>query len=247
MAPYPTPVCPFPTTHTMRPIFLAFALVALFLFISPVSTSDSDSVAARDTVDAKRSPRQYRRNYAPGSSPLQKRQDGPPRPKPSTVFVKRDDGPWHPKPSTVYAKRDDGPWHPKPSPVYAKRDGGPWQPKPSPVYAKRDGQPWQPKPSPVYAKREGADHKRSLEEQNILENVDGLSWQTEDQCPAPLMSCPVPGSPHADAFECVDLLSDLDSCGGCAADDISCVLSPFLPLFLSPSIILSSPPFKPKY
>jgi len=35
------------------------------------------------------------------------------------------------------------------------------------------------------------------------------------------MACPVRGAPDADAFECVDLLSDLDSCGGCAADDIA--------------------------
>ncbi|KAH9996049.1 hypothetical protein BJV77DRAFT_942586, partial [Russula vinacea] len=40
-------------------------------------------------------------------------------------------------------------------------------------------------------------------------------------CPAPLSACPVRGARDADAIECVDLESDLYSCGGCAADDIS--------------------------
>ncbi|KAI0003834.1 hypothetical protein BJV74DRAFT_764005, partial [Russula compacta] len=40
-------------------------------------------------------------------------------------------------------------------------------------------------------------------------------------CPAPLSACPVRGSGDAHAFECVDLWTDLDSCGGCAADNIA--------------------------
>src|SRR5712675_2613970 len=50
----------------------------------------------------------------------------------------------------------------------------------------------------------------------------GLGW---DQCPAPLEACPVRGANDADDFECVDLWSDLDSCGGCAAEDSACVFS----------------------
>jgi hypothetical protein len=53
------------------------------------------------------------------------------------------------------------------------------------------------------------------------------------------MTCPVRGAPDADAFECVDLLSDLDSCGGCAADDIACVF-PSLSLLLAPSLLALS-------
>jgi len=81
---------------------------------------------------------------------------------------------------------------------------------------------------------------RSLEEQNVVVSdgaKGGPAWYLEDRCPAPLSACPVRGAPDADAYECVDLLSDLDSCGGCAADDISCVFLlfiflSFLPLFL---------------
>ncbi|KAI9508354.1 hypothetical protein F5148DRAFT_955812, partial [Russula earlei] len=40
-------------------------------------------------------------------------------------------------------------------------------------------------------------------------------------CPAPLWACPVRGVGNGDAYECVDLWEDLDSCGGCAADDIT--------------------------
>ena len=72
--------------------------------------------------------------------------------------------------------------------------------------------------------------KRSQDEQNpfggykIEEGL--LGWLDEDQCPAPLSACPVRGARDPDAFECVDLESDLYSCGGCAADDIACVFSP---------------------
>ncbi|KAI0287723.1 hypothetical protein BC826DRAFT_916706, partial [Russula brevipes] len=40
-------------------------------------------------------------------------------------------------------------------------------------------------------------------------------------CPAPLSACAVGGARDADAFECVDFLSDLSSCGGCAMDDVA--------------------------
>lgn len=73
--------------------------------------------------------------------------------------------------------------------------------------------------------RHESDHtKRSSQDQNAFGNKveDGLRWD-EDQCPAPLSACPVRGASGVDAVECVDLYSDLSSCGGCAADDISCV------------------------
>ena len=73
--------------------------------------------------------------------------------------------------------------------------------------------------------RHESDHtKRSPQDQNVLGNKieDGLGWD-EAQCPAPLSACPVRGASDVDAIECVDLYSDLSSCGGCAADDIACV------------------------
>jgi hypothetical protein len=53
----------------------------------------------------------------------------------------------------------------------------------------------------------------------------GSRWDydDDDQCPTPLSACPVRGARGPDAIECVDLESDLYSCGGCAADDIVCV------------------------
>jgi len=94
--------------------------------------------------------------------------------------------------------------------------------------------------------RHESDHtKRSMQGQNVFGNKieDGL-WD-EDQCPAPLSACPVRGANDVDAIECVDLYSDLYSCGGCAADDIACVLfenpyivSPFfLIMFFFPAMI----------
>jgi len=170
------------------------------------------------------------------------------RPKPSQAF-KRDDDNWRPKPSQVF-KRDDDNWRPKPSQVFVKRDDDHWRPKPSPVLAKRDDDPWRPKPSGVHHPRrspsEDASHRRSsrsLEDQNNIGTIGTPTWHPDDQCPAPLMACPVRGAPDADAFECVDLLSDLDSCGGCAADDIMCVFPPFS-LLLAPSPLLY-PPFLP--
>jgi len=59
-----------------------------------------------------------------------------------------------------------------------------------------------------------ANARRSQQEQDAI--GAGQGW---DQCPAPLEACPVRGASDADDFECVDLWSDLDSCGGCAAED----------------------------
>jgi hypothetical protein len=70
-------------------------------------------------------------------------------------------------------------------------------------------------------RRETVHTKRSLQGQNVFKNK-------EDQCPAPLSACPVRGASDLDATECVDLYTDLYSCGGCAADDIACVFFSFL-------------------
>lgn len=73
-------------------------------------------------------------------------------------------------------------------------------------------------------RHESGHTKRSSQGQNVFGNKfeDGQGWD-EDQCPAPLSACPVRGASDVDAVECVDLYSDLYSCGGCAADDIACV------------------------
>lgn len=80
--------------------------------------------------------------------------------------------------------------------------------------------------------------KRSPQGQNVFGNKfeDGLGWD-DDECPAPLSACPVRGASDVDAIECVDLYSDLYSCGGCAADDIACVFFE-TPILFHPSYII---------
>ena len=207
----------------MRAILLLCVLVtALVSFPAPVSTSDDDPSPARPS-------HVYgRRNYAPQqvnarnlSPPPKKRQDPGPRPSPKPPTWKR-----------------------------AGEDGPPSRPKPSSRYVRRaDDDPPRAKPSGAhgdYLLRRSAE-VRSLEEQNVVgsdEANGGPTWYNEDSCPAPLSACPVRGAPDADAYECVDLLSDLDSCGGCAADDIACVFLPFL-LFVFP--FFASSLFLPLY
>ena len=222
----------------MRAILLLCVLVAaLVSFPAPVSTSDDDPPRAKP------SPHVYgRRNYVPqvngrnSPPPPKKRQDYPrSSPKPPTRERNGEyNRPSRPKPSPGYVRRpDDGPPRPKPSPGYVRRpDDGPPRAKPSGAY--RD---YLLQRSAAEKKRD--DHHsevRSLEEQNVIWSdgtKGGTTWDLEDRCPAPLSACPVRGVPDADAYECVDLLSDLDSCGGCAADDIACVFLPsFFPFFL---------------
>lgn len=102
---------------------------------------------------------------------------------------------------------------------------------PSSHPARRDAQP-------QYVPRaEPSGHvKRSQQGQNVFGEIAGLvvGWLDKDknadkdmdQCPAPLSACPVRGARDPDAYECVDLESDLYSCGGCAADDIAYVGTP---------------------
>jgi hypothetical protein len=196
-------------------------------------------VFPRDDGDHRPRPSQvFKRDgdHRPRPSQVFKR-DGDHRPRPSQVFKR--DGDHRPRPSQVFKR--DGDHRPRPSQVFVKRDDDPWRPKPSPVFVKRDEDPWRPTPSGVHHQRrspgEDASHRRrSLEGQDIIGTIGTPTWHPDDQCPAPLMACPVRGAPDADAFECVDLLSDLDSCGGCAADDIVCVFPPFSSLH---------PPFPP--
>ena len=87
---------------------------------------------------------------------------------------------------------------------------------------------------PAHVPRHQSGHvKRSPQGQDVFGNKigDGLGWD-EDQCPAPLSACPVRGVSDVDAMECVDLFSDLYSCGGCAADDIACIFFE-TPIFFS--------------
>lgn len=113
-----------------------------------------------------------------------------------------------------------------------------WSP-PSP----RPPHPSQKPPQP--SQKHPHDHKkRSEEDQSVLGGGGGAGgilgviidashadqkdneeqgWRGEERCPESLTACPVRGSLDTDAFECVDLLADLSSCGGCAADDIVCV------------------------
>jgi hypothetical protein len=206
----------------MRAILLLCVLVtALVSCPAPVSTSDDDPSPARPS-------HVYgRRNYAPQvnarnlSPPPKKRQDPGPRPSPKPPTWKRadeDEPPSRPKPSSRYVRRaDDDPPRAKPSGAHGE-----------------------------YLLRRSAE-VRSLEEQDVIGSdgaKGGPTWYVEDRCPAPLSACPVRGAPDADAYECVDLLSDLDSCGGCAADDIACVFLPFLLsvfpfFFFSPSPLVS--------
>jgi hypothetical protein len=87
--------------------------------------------------------------------------------------------------------------------------------------------------------RHESDHtKRFAQDQNVFGN-NGLGWD-EDQCPAPLSACAVRGASDVDAIECVDLYSDLNSCGGCAADDIACVFFETPILFQLFSYIISA-------
>jgi hypothetical protein len=74
--------------------------------------------------------------------------------------------------------------------------------------------------------------RRSEQEQNVFGHdatyVPDLVSEKEykqgchdDACPVPLSACPVRDAHDTDAFECVDFWADLNSCGGCAAKDIS--------------------------
>ena len=101
---------------------------------------------------------------------------------------------------------------------------------PSPHPDRRDARQHAPRAEP------SGHPKRSQQGQNVFGEIAGLvvgwldkdknAYKDMDQCPAPLSACSVRGARDPDAYECVDLESDLYSCGGCAADDIACVGTP---------------------
>jgi hypothetical protein len=162
-------------------------------------------------------PSPERRNHAPRAKPSPERRDHVPRAKPSPE--RRNHAPRQ-EPSAKHVPRDH---IPRAAPS-ARQDRRNYVPRgePSARYPPRA------EPSGVHHRRdehvprhEGDHTKRSAQEQNVFGNkIEG--WD-EDQCPAPLSACSVRGASDVDAIECVDLYSDLSSCGGCAADDIACV------------------------
>lgn len=194
----------------MRTTSLVPVLAALISIAStfPLGYSAHQGrVAARDTVRvrspatppnfvARAKPSPERRNHAARQAPSPKHGDHIPRAAPS-----------------ARARQDRRSYVPRaqPSARHARAE-------PSGVHHRRD----------EHVLRHESDHhiKRSPQGQNVFGNLnklqDGLGWD-EDQCPAPLSACPVRGASDVDAIECVDLYSDLYSCGGCAEDDIACV------------------------
>ena len=143
-------------------------------------------------------------NFVARARPSSERRHHAPRQAPSPKPVRAS----RPSPSVRQDRRDYVP-RAHPSARYAPRA------EPSAVHHRRDEH---------VPRHESAHTKRSPQGQNVFGNKieEGLGWDNE-QCPAPLSVCPVRGATDVDATECVDLYSDLSSCGGCAADDIACV------------------------
>jgi hypothetical protein len=145
-------------------------------------------------------------NVVARAKPSPERRNLAPRQVPSPRHDHRDHIP-RAAPSARQGRRNNVP-RAEPSARYVPRA------EPSGVYHRRG----------EHKSRHESDHaKRSPQGQNVFGNNvdDGLGWD-EDQCPAPLSACPVRGASDVDAMECVDLYSDLYSCGGCASDDIAC-------------------------
>ena len=203
--PYLTPLLQ-PTT--MRTSSLVPVLVALISIAStfPIGYSAHQGrVAARDPAKV-RSPATPP-NLVARAKPSPERRNHAPRQAPSPKHDHRDYVP-RAAPSARQDRRDYAP-RAHPSARHALRA------EPSGVHHRRE----------EHVPRHEIDHtKRSPQGQNVFGNEieDGLGWD-EDQCPAPLSACPVRGASDVDAMECVDLYSDLGSCGGCAAVDIACV------------------------
>ena len=133
-----------------------------------------------------------------------------------------------------------------PQPIPRVRPPVAWAVRAASPPTKRAPQHWpRPSPRPPQPSPDRHHHhhhhnqKRSEEEQNVLggaggggyfgdivddqENEEKEERPGEGRCPESLTACPVRGALDVDAFECVDLLVDLSSCGGCPADDIVCV------------------------
>ncbi len=210
---YPHPFAP--TTITMRSTSIVSVLAALISIAStfPIGHSAYQGrVAARDTARV-RSP-ETPPNLVPRAKPSPERRNHVPRHAPSAVHEQRDHIP-RSAPSPRQDRRHYSPRAPEPSPKYERREFYAPRAEPSGVHHRRNEH---------VPRHESDKTKRSPQDQNVFGNKieDGLGWD-EEQCPAPLSACSVRGAVDADAVECVDLDSDLSSCGGCAADDIACV------------------------
>ena len=153
-----------------------------------------------------------KRDYAPRAQPSKKPEsrDYDPRALPSKKKLERRDSPHDARDPDMrdYAPRAE----PSKKPANERRD----QDAHAPRHADSD--------SGRSTKRSPSQQIQDLFWKKLWEGPRwGFVDDNVDQCPAPLSACPVRGARDADAIECVDLESDLYSCGGCAADDISCV------------------------
>ena len=208
----PLPLCSNqpPCQLTMRTTSLVPVLAALISIAStfPIGYSAHQGRVAASDPEGVRSPATPP-NFVARAKPSPERRNHVPRQEPSAKHDHHDHIPRAAAaPSPRQDRRNNVP-RAHPSARHAPRA------EPSNVHHRRD----------EHVRRNDIDHtKRSSRDQNVFGNriEDGLSWD-EEQCPAPLSACPVRGASDADAIECVDLYSDLSSCGGCAADDIACV------------------------
>ncbi|KAG2075179.1 hypothetical protein BDR04DRAFT_84610 [Suillus decipiens] len=130
-----------------------------------------------------------------------------------------------PKPSAVYVAREASP-----SQGLAARRASPskWESArelaPSPHYARAAA----PAPSRRVAEASAAPHKRSLDQQHVIEGAAAAA-ESRGFCLDGLVACPVLSTPgqlprtfvewEAIGFECVDFTADLRACGGCSSLD----------------------------
>jgi hypothetical protein len=210
-------------TTSLVPVLAALVSIASTFPIG--HSAHQGRVAARDPARvrspatppnfvARAKPSPERRNVAPRQAPSPKhdQRDHMPRAAPSARQDRRNYAP-RAEPSARHAPRAEPSARHAPRAEPSARHAP--RAEPSGVHHRRD----------EHVPRHESDHtKRSTQDQNVFGNKigDGPGWD-EDQCPAPLSACPVRGASDVDAVECVDLYSDLSSCGGCAADDIACV------------------------
>jgi hypothetical protein len=190
-------------TTTLVPVLAALISIASTIPIG--YSAHQGRVADRDPARV-RSPATPP-NFVARAKPSPERRNVAPRQAPSPKHDHRDHIP-RAAPSARQDRRNNVP-RARPSARYAPRA------EPSGVHHRRD----------EHVPRHESEHtKRSSQGQNVFGNKieDGLGWD-EEQCPAPLSACPVRGASDVDAVECVDLYSDLNCCGGCAAGNIACV------------------------
>ncbi|KII94279.1 hypothetical protein PLICRDRAFT_50260 [Plicaturopsis crispa FD-325 SS-3] len=183
--------------HSTRFSTLFLVLAVLFAF----SAAASNVQHARSPAPSKRA-----------TSPVQAR-----APVPSKRYAARA-----PAPSKRHVARSPAPSKRYVTPVVARA------PAPSKRLEGRSPAPSKrlearaPAPSKRYAPSYPVNVvKRDAAEQNVA--LNGIPTTARAMCPAPMSACPVSGSlsatsaRSADAFECVDFMADLKSCGGCSS------------------------------